>query len=134
MTNPQAVKDLIEMVRAEAEQWREEPERERDPVEEAGFLDAIAKTLEELQAEHDGAMGTLKYCEKCWAEERGTMIDKIQAERARADRAVAALTAIAEGNLGDAPWQADYEKIRKVARAAIDDSTQTPLVTIMAPS
>lgn len=30
-----------------------------------------------------------------------------------------ALTSIAEGNLGDAPWQADYVRIREVARAAL---------------
>lgn len=31
----------------------------------------------------------------------------------------AALRRIAEGNLGDEPWQADYDKIRAVARAAL---------------
>ncbi|RTM07443.1 MAG: hypothetical protein EKK31_11835 [Hyphomicrobiales bacterium] len=30
-----------------------------------------------------------------------------------------ALLSIAEGNLGDAPWQAGYEKIKATARAAI---------------
>ncbi len=30
-----------------------------------------------------------------------------------------ALKRIAEGNLGPAAWQADYEKIREVARAAL---------------
>jgi len=31
-----------------------------------------------------------------------------------------ALRNIAEGNLGDDPWQANYDKIRSVARAALD--------------
>lgn len=30
-----------------------------------------------------------------------------------------ALRNIAEGNLGDAPWQANYDKIRRVANAAL---------------
>ena len=30
-----------------------------------------------------------------------------------------ALERIAEGNLGDAPWQADYAKVKEVARAAL---------------
>lgn len=34
-------------------------------------------------------------------------------------RTRAALRNIAEGNLGDEPWQANYEKIREVARAAL---------------
>ncbi|RWB67614.1 hypothetical protein [Mesorhizobium sp.] len=83
----------------------------------AGEWPARTYTAEEREA--FDAMATLKYCEKCWSEERGTMIDKIQAERARADRAETALRAIGEGNLGDASWQADYEKIRTVARAAL---------------
>jgi len=33
----------------------------------------------------------------------------------------AALRNIAEGNLGNDPWQANYEKIREVARAALSN-------------
>ena len=32
-----------------------------------------------------------------------------------------AVEQIAEGNLGDASWQADYERIREVARSALDN-------------
>jgi hypothetical protein len=38
---------------------------------------------------------------------------------AEVERLKAALRRIAEGNLGDTPWQANYESIRKVALAAI---------------
>lgn len=45
------------------------------------------------------------------------------AERAAAENAgsgpLETLRAIAEGNLGDDPWQANYEKIRAVAKAGI---------------
>lgn len=50
LTSPEAIKNLIGMVRAEAETWRWEPAHERDPVEEAGFLDVIANTLAALSA------------------------------------------------------------------------------------
>lgn len=33
-----------------------------------------------------------------------------------------ALRNIAEGNLGDAPWQANYTKIREIARSALFDA------------
>jgi hypothetical protein len=48
LTSPEAIKNLIGMVRAEAATWRFEPTIERDPVEEAGFLDVIANTLSTL--------------------------------------------------------------------------------------
>ncbi|RWL14858.1 MAG: hypothetical protein EOR57_31425 [Mesorhizobium sp.] len=35
----------------------------------------------------------------------------------------AALRNIYEGNLGDEPWQANYDKIRAVARAALSKAT-----------
>ena len=43
----------------------------------------------------------------------------IAGERVQRDDAWAALRRIAEGNLGDAPWQANYETIRTVARNAL---------------
>lgn len=39
--------------------------------------------------------------------------------RAEAERKDAALQALAEGNLGDLPWQVNYEKVKEVARAAL---------------
>lgn len=42
------------------------------------------------------------------------------------DICLTALRKIAEGNLGNEPWQANYEKIRKVAQKAIDDYSQSP--------
>lgn len=41
-----------------------------------------------------------------------------------------ALASIAEGNLGDAPWQANYDRIRKVAAdalAALEQSNPSPV-------
>lgn len=35
------------------------------------------------------------------------------------DQLAEALRSIAEGNLGDSPWQANYEKIKQVARSAL---------------
>jgi hypothetical protein len=49
LTNPEATEQLIGMVSYEAATWRVEPNRERDAVEEAGFLDAVAHTLEALR-------------------------------------------------------------------------------------
>jgi hypothetical protein len=48
LTSPEAIKNLIGMVRAEATTWRFNPTIERDPVEQAGFLDVIANTLSAL--------------------------------------------------------------------------------------
>lgn len=39
---------------------------------------------------------------------------------------LAALRNIAEGNLGDASWQANYDKIREVASAAIAEAEGIP--------
>lgn len=38
---------------------------------------------------------------------------------ARIEALEAALRRIAEGNLGDLPWEANYERIRQVTRAAL---------------
>lgn len=48
----------------------------------------------------------------------------ILADRDKADKArlSEALRSIAEGNLGDASWQANYDRIREVARAALSGS------------
>jgi hypothetical protein len=49
LTSPEAIKNLIGMVRAEAASWREPESYEpRDAVDEAAFLDVIADTLEAL--------------------------------------------------------------------------------------
>lgn len=45
--------------------------------------------------------------------------DRLAADKARLSKA---LRNIAEGNLGDAKWQANYDKIREVARAALSGS------------
>jgi hypothetical protein len=46
------------------------------------------------------------------------MLDEVKALRE-------ALLNIAEGNLGDSPWQASYDRIRSVARRALDQ-TEAP--------
>lgn len=60
----------------------------------------------------------------------GTSADVLLAQKlanaariAAAPEMLAALRAIAEGNLGDAPWQANYAKIREIANAAIVRAT-----------
>lgn len=64
-----------------------------------------ARAAAELEAAVENLKATLKYCEEKWSEERGTMIDKIQAERLRADeyqaRVIPAETEVVrlEGNL-----------------------------------
>jgi hypothetical protein len=66
LTSPEAIKNLIGMVRAEAASWREPESYEpRDAVEEAAFLDVIANTLEALSptAPELGAVKALKWRE-----------------------------------------------------------------------
>lgn len=71
LTNPEATEQLIGMVSYEASTWRVEPNRERDAVEEAGFLDAIAHTLEALRTalaiERERAEKAEKEVERCHA-------------------------------------------------------------------
>jgi hypothetical protein len=45
--------------------------------------------------------------------------ERIQRVKDHLTRTTSALRNIAEGNLGDAPWQANYEAIRAVARSAL---------------
>ena len=52
---------------------------------------------------------------------------EITALRQRVEDAHKALRAIAEGNLGDLPWQANYEVIRIVARNALPETTRALL-------
>lgn len=56
------------------------------------------------------------------AEQVQRMSDALAARDAEVERLRAVLRNIAEGNLGDAPWQANYERIRSVARAALSVS------------
>lgn len=42
--------------------------------------------------------------------------------QAKVDTLREALRSIAEGNLGEEPWQADYEKLRLYARAAVGET------------
>lgn len=46
--------------------------------------------------------------------------EEIERLKVRLENAYNALRRIAEGNLGDAAWQANYERIRHVARNALD--------------
>lgn len=55
----------------------------------ADELRAAAALIVALQDELEEARGALRYCEGQWSDERGTMIDKIQSERARAEAAEA---------------------------------------------
>lgn len=45
--------------------------------------------------------------------------NELDAAEARAEKAVEALRAIAEGNLGDGPGQANYARIKQVALASL---------------
>lgn len=54
-----------------------------------------------------------------WQEQVRTSIRLRQAADARLADAYAALRSLAEGNLGDASWQANYETIKQVARNAL---------------
>ena len=49
--------------------------------------------------------------------------DTIETQAAELARLRAALKNIAEGNLGDQPWQANYNRIRDVAAAALTHPT-----------
>lgn len=44
--------------------------------------------------------------------------------RAEVERKDEALRALAEGNLGPMPWQAGYDRIRDIARAALKEPNQ----------
>lgn len=47
---------------------------------------------------------------------------KLASSQAEIERLRGALRNIAEGNLGDDPWQANYAKIKQVAAAALSGS------------
>lgn len=47
------------------------------------------------------------------------LVATVRHYKARAEAAEAALLSIAEGNLGDEPWQANYARIQEIARAAL---------------
>lgn len=47
--------------------------------------------------------------------------DQIEAQAQRIAGLEGSLRNIAEGNLGEMPWQANYDRIREVARAALKD-------------
>lgn len=51
--------------------------------------------------------------------------ETIESLRRQRDDAYAALRAIAEGNLGDMPWQANYQTIKLVASVAIPAEHRT---------
>jgi hypothetical protein len=53
------------------------------------------------------------------AKEPGEPLPSSTADAGRVGELEAALRNIAEGNLGDASWQANYDRIRQVARLAL---------------
>jgi hypothetical protein len=57
--------------------------------------------------------------------EAPTLLARLTAMREEIERKDEALRNIAEGNLGDAPWQGNYERIRKMALAARTDHKGT---------
>jgi hypothetical protein len=50
------------------------------------------------------------------------LLDALEAKDRRIETLEAALRAIAEGNLGDLPWQANYDRLKDYARAALEPS------------
>lgn len=58
-----------------------------------------------------------------WVTELDALLERIRTAEADKARLSEALRNIAEGNLGDAPWQANYDKIREVARAVLSGSS-----------
>lgn len=89
-----------------------------NPAAVLDLLDEIAK----LRAEHEADMDLVAEVGENLQSQRNT-ITRLEAElsaaRARGDDMAKALRSLAEGNLGDAPWQANYETIKLVARNAI---------------
>lgn len=71
------------MVSKIEKQWAETDPRPRGEL--LAELTSLRADNKALTAEVADITGTLKYCEECWSDERGTMIDKIQFERARAE-------------------------------------------------
>lgn len=68
---------------------------------------------------------TFVRCLSCFSSGPAARMDlAIQAWNRRPERDAlrAALRNIAEGNLGDQPWQANYDRIRAVAVAALNNS------------
>jgi hypothetical protein len=62
----------------------------------ADTLSQAHSTIAALRAERDSAAETLRYCERNWSEERGTMIDKFVFERNRAETAEAEVKRLTE--------------------------------------
>lgn len=56
----------------------------------------------------------------------GTLEAEIIRLTARVESLEYHLRSIAEGNLGDEPWAANYDRIRKFARAALSTPTEEP--------
>lgn len=59
-------------------------------------------------------------------EANARLTDEVDRLRVQLTDAHQALRNLAEGNLGDLPWQANYERIKQVARAALVHSTPNP--------
>lgn len=92
----------------------------------AAECDRLSAKLAAVEGERDEA----RLSAQTVGDQLGQAVDrltrKLDAAEARAtelqrenERLEKALRRIAEGNLGDASWEADYEKIRQVARAAL---------------
>ena len=68
----------------------------------------VVKLLAQAKVELDNSTALLREAET-FVSAQATRIAELESEMRR----------IAEGNLGDAPWQANYDCIRDVARASL---------------
>lgn len=82
-----------------------------------GLLRDAADRITQLEGENAELRGKLDRTERLC-----DLVDSMGSDaRHQRNAAETALRRIAEGNLGDAPWQANYERIREVARAALTE-------------
>lgn len=89
---------------------------------------ALCASLEELQA--DQTVKAREYREAVMTldserEANALLTAEIERLTVRLDDAYKALRSLAEGNLGNLPWQANYDTIRTVARNALPEEMRS---------
>jgi hypothetical protein len=111
---PEDVKVLAERLRAKKPVW-EFDSINPDGPEAADALEAQSRAYVALAAELAVYRDKAETFGKACAEKDAQSIALAE----RVGVLEAELRRIAEGNLGDMPWQAGYERIKEVARAAL---------------
>jgi hypothetical protein len=81
-----AIRETKRLEAERADQWRKRRDAEGDRDAAYAACDTLRAERDAAIRERDEAIGTLRYCEGCWSEERGCMLDKLSEARAEVER------------------------------------------------